>query len=93
MEQAKVSDRRMGRNRRMKGTATYTGTEKRSLKSRRSGIDRRTQPAVCIYCGKVCGSGSNWSQGAATIETTTKCRKGICTDCSSNRFPQFYADT
>ena len=70
-----------------------TGPERRSVKYRRRNTDRRSSwPAVCIYCGKVCGGSNDWTQAADTIETTVEHRASICIDCSSKRFPQFYTD-
>jgi hypothetical protein len=85
MEQAKIPDKRIVRDRRMRGASSHTGPERRSLKYRRSG-----EAAVCIYCGEVCGDSKGWNQGDSTIETSVEYRGGICTDCSSKRFPQFY---
>ncbi len=93
MEQARVSDRRVGGDRRKGGTSTYTGPERRKLTYRRLGLDRRgLLPAVCMYCGKTCGDQKGWSKDSLTIETTAECRMGICADCSSRKFPQFYTD-
>jgi len=44
MGQARISDRRIIRNRRMIGAFSYTGPERRDLKYRRSG-----EAAICIY--------------------------------------------
>ncbi len=90
MKKRKKTDRRAGFDRRLGGDATYTGTERRKLKHRRLGLDRRgLLPNVCIYCGKVCGDGGGWYQGDSTAETTVECRNGICADCSSEKFPQY----
>ncbi len=94
MEQARVSDRRTDGDRRIAEASTYTGPERRVLNHRRSGIDRRNGwPSVCVYCGEVCGGYDGWSQMSATIETKIEFQTGICTDCSSKRFPQFYTDS
>jgi hypothetical protein len=93
MEQARVSDRRVGGDRRKGGTSTYTGPERRILKYRRTGLDRRDLlPAICMYCGKTCGDQIGWSKNSVTIETSVETRMGICTECSSRKFPQFYSD-
>ena len=93
MEQVRAWDRRTGHDRRMGGGAAYTGPERRALRYRRSGTERRTGwPAVCIYCGQVIGDHSGWSQASETIESTVECRTGICMECSAKRFPQFYSD-
>ena len=88
MKQVKISDKRIIRDRRMRGAFSYSGPERRDLKYRRSG-----EAAICIYCGEVCGDSRGWNQGESTLETTVEGRGGICTDCSSKRFPQFYTDT
>ncbi len=93
MEQVRSSERRTSCDRRVGGAYPYTGPERRKLTHRRLGLDRRgLLPSVCIYCGKACGADRGWSQGAATIEKTVKCRNGICIDCSAKKFPQFYTD-
>ena len=93
MKQVRVSDRRVGGDRRMGGVSTYTGPERRILKDRRISLDRRgLLPAVCMYCGKACGDQRDWGKDSVTIETTVEGRMGICTDCSSRRFPQFYTE-
>lgn len=93
MKERKTTDRRSGLERRMEGAHAYTGPERRQLKHRRIGFDRRgLLPNVCIYCGKVCGADGGWVQGDATISATVECRDGICGDCSLERFPQYYSE-
>ena len=86
MEQVRTSERRSGRDRRTAGTYLYTGPERRTLKHRRSGFDRRNGlTAFCIYCGEVCSP--------PAMEISVGRRTGICPDCCSNWFPQFYTDS
>ena len=93
MKPRKISDRRTGLDRRTTGSYLYTGPEKRKLKHRRLGLDRRGLLGnVCIHCGKVCGADNGWVQSDSTVEPTVECRNGICVDCSSEKFPQFYSD-
>ncbi|MFC1829212.1 hypothetical protein ACFL0O_06345 [Thermodesulfobacteriota bacterium] len=93
MEQRRVADRRTGRDRRTIGTSAYTGLERRSIRFRRSGFDRRNGwPPICTFCGKVCGVNRKWSQGFSTVESTIENLITICPDCSKKRFPQFYSD-
>ena len=93
MQQVRTSERRSGRDRRTNSLSLFTGPEKRRLKHRRSGFDRRKGwPTVCVYCGNVCGTNKGWIQEATTIETTVECQIGICSDCSPKKFPQFYTD-
>ena len=87
MEQGTTLDRRSCRDRRMGGTFTYTGPERRSLKYRRSG-----RTTVCLYCGKVCGDQKGWIKGSFTIETAAGYLIDICTDCSSKRVQKFYTN-
>ena len=73
MDKVRASERRSGRDRRTNGTVQYTGPERRVLKHRRSGFDRRKGwPTVCVYCGTVCGTNKGWLQEATTIETTVE---------------------
>ena len=88
MEQVRTSERRSGRDRRTHGASSYSGTERRSLMYRR-GLDL----VACIYCKKVCDAYGNWSQTASVTENITEYRAGICPECSSTRFPQFYTNT
>jgi len=93
MEQRRVTDRRTGRDRRTIRTSEYTGLERRSIRFRRSGFDRRKGwPPICTYCGKVCGVSRWWSQGFSTVEFTVESLFSICPECSEKRFPQFYSD-
>jgi hypothetical protein len=82
-----VTDRRTIPDRRKKVSTTYIGIERRKMMPRRN-----LEVVTCIYCGRICGSQDDLSQAASTIETTVECRAGICIDCSTKRFPQFYAD-
>ena len=41
IEQERVNDRRTGNDRRMGGVSQYAGPEKRKIKFRRTGFDRR----------------------------------------------------
>ena len=87
---ARESSRRMGTDRRTGGAFAYRGSERR-LADRRSGRDRRAEwPAVCIYCGKAYGVQEDWIQGTSTIESKIEFRSGVCPDCSTEKFPQFY---
>ncbi len=73
---------------------TYADPERMNVTYGRSRIDQKSSwPAVCLYCGKVCGGGNDWTQAADTLETAVEHRTGICIDCSTKRFPQFYTDT
>jgi len=93
MEEERVSDRRTGHDRRVGGAVAYSGPEKRTLKYRRVGLDRRgLLHTVCLYCGQSCDDQRSWSHNSVTIETTADFRMGICSDCSSKKFPQFYTD-
>ncbi len=93
MKPRNIVDRRSGLDRRTDATALYTGPERRELKYRRLGLDRRGLLGnVCTYCGNVCGDKGGWFQGAAAVEPTVECRNGICAECSSEKFPQFYSD-
>jgi len=92
MYRIRSSDRRSGLDRRNGGNPSYAGPERRQLKHRRIGIDRRgSLPAVCIYCGSVRDSEGNWVNGQAPMDPNEKPRTGICMDCSKEKFPQFYA--
>jgi len=86
------SERRSGTDRRVNEDKSYSGPERRQLKHRRIGIDRRgSLPAVCIYCGSVRDSQGDWSKDQAPLHPSEKPRTGICIDCSKEKFPQFYA--
>ena len=84
MAQAGISNRRSGRDRRIGGTSTYTGPERRKLRDRRSG-----RATVCIDCGKVCGDQNGWIKGSLPREAAAECLIGTCTDCSSKQVPKF----
>jgi len=92
MFQTRSSDRRSGADRRNGGNPSYSGPERRRLKYRRIGLDRRgSMPAVCMYCGSVRDSQGDWTQDQAPLHPDIKPRTGICIDCSKEKFPQFYA--
>ena len=93
MKQRRTADRRTGFERRLTDASEYPGPERRKLKHRRIGLDRRGLLGnICIYCGKVCGADKGWAQSDSTAEPTVECRHGICADCSFEKFPQFYTD-
>ncbi len=93
MKQRTISERRNGLDRRTTDTGLYASAERRKLKHRRLGLDRGGLLGnVCIYCGKVCGADNGWVQSESTAEPTVECRNGLCADCSSEKFPQFYSD-
>ena len=93
MQQRRTSDRRTGLNRRREDASPYTGPERRQLKHRRIGLDRRGLLANnCIYCGSSCGQG-DLSASSSTTEANVESRDGICTDCSSKKYPQYYIDS
>ncbi len=87
MAQAGISNRRTGRDRRVVGTSAYAGPERRKLNCRRT-VDL----ATCIYCGKLCGDKRNRIQKASIADTIVENQAGVCIECSSKRFPQFYTD-
>ena len=93
MEQRRIADRRIGRDRRTTRTSAYTGPERRSIRFRRNGFDRRKEwPPICAYCGKVCGDDWKSIQAFSTVESTVESLISICPDCSKKRFPQFYSN-
>lgn len=92
MFQVRSSDRRSGIDRRNGENPSYSGPERRQLKYRRIGIDRRgSLPAVCIYCGSVRDPQGDWTKDQAPLHPDVEPRTGICIDCSKEKFPQFYA--
>jgi len=94
MADRRTNDRRAGCDRREDAAgAAYVGPERRQLKHRRIGIDRRgLLPNVCVYCGKVCGADGGWIQDASGSEPTVECRNGICADCASEKYPPYKTD-
>ncbi|CAD7844654.1 MAG: hypothetical protein [Olavius algarvensis Delta 4 endosymbiont] len=91
MYRDRSSDRRSGLDRRVSKEPSYSGPERRQLKYRRIGIDRRgSLPAVCIYCGSVRDSQGDWTKDQEPLHAGDNPRTGICIECSKEKFPQFY---
>ena len=93
MVNRRTEDRRSGHDRREAATGAYAGPERRTLKHRRIGIDRRgLVPNVCVYCGRVCGSDGGWIQDTSGVAPTVECRNGICEDCAAEKYPPYVTD-
>ena len=86
MQQVRASERRSGYDRRTTGTVPYAGPERRILRHRRT-----SDLIVCLYCKQNSGPRGDWSENITLLEDVDGCRAGICPDCSSKRFPQFYS--
>ena len=92
MQQVRKSERRSGVDRRIKATSAYDGPERRVLRHRRNGLDRRNGwPTVCVYCGNVCDTNKSYVQKVPTVEISVENQVGMCADCSAKKFPQFYS--
>jgi hypothetical protein len=92
MYHVRTPERRSGLNRRISADHNYIGPERRKLKFRRIGLDRRgTLPTVCIYCGQIRSAQGEWQASPESLDPAVKPRTGICTDCSKEKFPQFYS--
>lgn len=79
MKPARVPDKRIILDRRMRGFSSYTGPERRHLKYRRSG-----EASICIYCGKICGDSKGW-QDSSVNDPAVEARRGICVACASKK--------